>query len=305
VAAIGLACAIGARGARAIDDGNGIGAGIASRRDQTPPTEISDAGGQKVKIRSFRRIVSGSSVADRLLVELCEPDRIVAFTGYGAAHSFFGYQYAGRARVPGNDGIEALVALEPDLFITNSLGDTARLARIREAGIQVFDLGEMRGLESLLASAQAVAILVGHPERGTRFVEGFSRRFDHIAAGIRPDERRRGIYLSLYGNQIFGGSTGTSYHDVLTHAGLIDAAAGHFANWPQYSPEQILILDPEVIVTKPGMRGAICERAPFQKLRACHDGLVVEISGELLDDPGPTMQEAAEQIVAAVYGGSR
>jgi iron complex transport system substrate-binding protein len=262
--------------------------------------ELADASGHVTRIRNFRRIVSGSTVADRLLVELCEPDRIVAFTAYGAAHSPFGYQYAGKKLLEGSD-VEEVIALKPDLVITNSFGTQARLARLRDAGIEVFDLGEARGLETLLADARSIGALVGHRERGERWATAFAQRFSRIAADIPVAERKRAIYLAVYGNQFFGAATGSSYHDILTHAGLVDAAAEHYSGWPKYSPEEVLELNPEVIVTKAGMRQVLCGHSELANLNACNRNRVVEIASELLDDPGPTMLEVAEELATALH----
>lgn len=268
-------------------------------------SELADASGHVTPIRPFRRILSASTLADRLLVELCEPDRIVAFTAYGAEHSPLAYQYAGKALLKSGTDVEEVLALKPDLFVTNSFGTPAKMARLREAGIEVFDLGEAHGLDSLLEDARKVGQLVGHPERGERYAQAFARRFQQVAAAVPADQRRTAIYLSVYGNQLFGGALGSSYHDILVHAGLIDAAAVRFGNWPKYSPEQVLELDPEVIVSKRGMKQAICERPSFERLRACTSGTIVEVDSELMDDPGPAMLDVAETVFASVYGAPR
>lgn len=290
--AVALAAASGAQHRHADGDDTVIAADA---------TALTDAGGHVTRIRPFRRIVSGSTIVDRLLIELCEPDRIVAFTAYGAERSPLAYQYSGKALMRSSDDVEQLLALKPDLFLTNSFGSPAKLARLREAGIEVFDLGEARGLSSLLEDARTVATLLGRRARGEKFARTFERRFAHVAATIAPGERRRAIYLSVYGNQLFGGGAGSSYHDLLIGAGLADAAAERFGSWPRYSPEQLLELDPDVIVTKRGMRAAICERTSLAHLAACTRGLIVEVSGDQLDDPGPAMLESAEQIFSAVY----
>ncbi len=291
LAAVVLAAAVGG-GYRAMD--RAAAAPIDGDR------EIADASGHVTRVRDFRRIVSGSALADRLLLELCEPDRVVALSAYGAAHAPINWPYAGKKWIEVGD-VEAILALKPDLVITHSFGMPAKLARLREAGVQVFDLGEARGLDTLLANARMIGALVGHRERGERWAASFARRFERIAADVPAASRKRAIYLAVYNSQFFGASTGSSYHDVLTHAGLIDAAADHYTGWPQYSAEQVLLLDPEVIVTKTGMRDAICAQSLLSRLAACRTHHVIELAADWLDDPGPAMQDVAEQIAAAIY----
>ncbi|WP_437877299.1 ABC transporter substrate-binding protein [Sorangium sp. So ce513] len=270
---------------------------------EASPAALEDHAGALVPLRDFRRIASASTVADELLVELCEPDRVVAFTGYGARRSPRGYRYAGKARVEDTADVEALLALQPDLVILNGYGDPRRIARLREAGLTVYDLGPMRGLATLVSNAHEVAALVGHPERGRRLAAALVQGMAAVAADIQPPQRRRGMYLSGYGGRLFGGTAGTSYNDVLTSAGLIDAAAAAHRDWPEYTAEQVLTLDPDVLVTNTGMRKILCAQAGLERLRACSaPGGVVELDDALLGDPGPAMLEAAQTVRSAVYG---
>jgi iron complex transport system substrate-binding protein len=251
--------------------------------------------------RQYQRIVSASTVADTLLLELCEPDRVVAFTAQSAHKGVSGYKYAGKPTVDlGN--VESVLALHPDLVLVNVVGDPHRVARLRDAGVVVYDLGEMRGLATLIPNIREIAWLVGHPERGERFARELVERAASVAIDIAGPDRKTGMYLSIYGGRLFGGGSGTSFDDVLRTAGLIDSAAAA-RDWPQFATEQVLKLDPEIIVTNAGMRQVLCEHAGFSLLRACKrpDG-VVEVDEALLGDPGPTMMLAAQAIRDRVYG---
>jgi iron complex transport system substrate-binding protein len=273
-----------------------------SNRAGNGPKEVIDAGGRAVAVRPFRRIASTSVVADALLLELSEPDRILALSAYGAKHVPYRYRYEGRALIEDERSAEGILALKPDLFLFQSAGAPAQLPMLRGAGIETFDLGDTRGVASFLTNARTVAALLGHPERGEQFARSFVRRISRVAEDIAADDRRRGLYLVVYGDQLYGGAAGTSYHDVIERAGLIDAAAG-YRNWPQYSPEQVLTLNPEVIVTKTGMKEVLCRMAGLARLSACGKGMLVEMDPDVIDDAGLLMLDAAEQIHDRVYGG--
>jgi iron complex transport system substrate-binding protein len=112
--------------------------------------------------------------------------------------------------------------------------------------------------------------------------------------------RPRAIYLAPIAGMLFGGTTGTSYHEVLAAGGCSDAAAARFRGWPQYTVEQILALAPAVVVTK---AGCAPELARLPGLDALFAGgtRVVEIDGDVLEHPGPPVVEAAEALFAAVH----
>ncbi|HEY2901786.1 MAG TPA: ABC transporter substrate-binding protein [Polyangia bacterium] len=266
------------------------------------PATVTDASGYPVAVRPFRRIAAGSTVADRLLLDLAEPQRIVALTEFGQRHSLVGYRYGDRLLIKSLDDTESLLALKADLLLVNNYGDQARVARLRESGLAVFDLGEMRGTATLLPNIRAVAALLGDSARGAAYERALLQRLERVAAPLAGQSRRRAMYVSIYGDRLFGGTAGTNYHDILTFAGLDDVAAAHFQGWPQYGAEDLLTLDPPLVVTRPGMRRLLCGQPELDRLRACAaaDGFV-EIPGALLDDPGPALLDAAEAVFAAAY----
>ncbi|MEY4550026.1 MAG: hypothetical protein RL685_6221 [Pseudomonadota bacterium] len=261
---------------------------------------LTDAGGQLIPLGPYRRIASGSSLADPILLELCAPDEVVSFSAR-AGDAPDSHRYAGKPSIDARR-LEALLGVHPDLVLVNSLGDHTWVQKLRDAGLRVFDLGPMRGLETFAGNVLAVGWLVGRLE-AARFLERqFRERLAAVARPVPPAARQGGLYLGVHGNQLFGGTRGTSYHDVLTFAGLIDVAARDYQGWPSFAPEQLLAFDPERIVTQLGMGAALCQRAELGRLRACtQHGGVIELDGRLLSDPGFGMLEASEAVQRAAY----
>jgi iron complex transport system substrate-binding protein len=263
-----------------------------------------DAGGFAVPLRNYQRIASGSTIADDLLLALAEPERIRVLSSYGRAHSSERQRYGARAEFGGPTNLEQLKRQGVDLLILNHMGAPNELARIRELGIQVFNLGEMRGLATLVPNMRAVGTLLGDPARGERLAHRFTRRMRAVGADIPAQRKKQALYVSAYGGQLFGGGLRSSYHDVLTSAGMIDVAAERFIDFPHYDPEQILLMDPEVVVTQPASRELVCRISGLARLRACADGGrgIVVIEDATLGDPGLGMLEAAEELRDKVYG---
>jgi len=264
---------------------------------------LRDAGGAASPLVRYARIASATIIADRVLADLCEPTRVVAVTDYGADRSVSAHRFAGKGRLAARASLESVLSLKPDLVLVNNLVDPGYVARLREHGIEVFDLGHMRGVDTLLPNIRAIGWLIGAPERAEAYAQALAERLARIAPDARTP-RPRAIYVSMYGDKLFGGADRTSYHDVIRFAGLADAAAeAGLSGWPELSAERLLVLDPDIILTKPGMGQVMCRHGGLSALRACRgEARIVELDGALLDDPGPPILDAAETLYRALHG---
>jgi iron complex transport system substrate-binding protein len=264
---------------------------------------VADASGRLVPLRPYRRIVSTNLVTDRLLVELCERPRILAISSAAANRKRDGFRYRGLSTVEGFGPPETIVALKPDLVLTNSFGAPGSAERLRAARIEVFELGELRGESSLAAVASSLGLLLGEPERAQRLLGGFATRMRAVKSRLGQRQPLRALYLSTLGPDLQGGTVGTSYHDIMVAAGLVDVAAERYHDWPAYSAEQVLELAPEVIVTREGFAAGICRYPGMDRIAPCRgQARILELPGELLDEPGLAMLEAAEELFALAYG---
>ncbi len=263
---------------------------------------VKDATGEEIPVRAYVRIVSTSTIADQVLIEIIEPERLLAVS----AHTLRSQQsqpFEDKIGVEHARDIETIIELRPDVVFINNFLDRRQVERLKEAGLNVFDLGPMRGLETLLPNIAQLTAVLGVPERGRALADRLVQELDAVAADIPEDERRRGLYVGIHGDRLYGGTAGTSFHDVLVAAGLVDVAAeAGFDGWPAFTNEQLLSLDPPWIITNPGTERSLCRHPGFQSLAACRAGHVRSIETHLLTDPGLGMVQAAEAVHAAVYG---
>lgn len=266
------------------------------------PGTIEDATGQPIAVRDYARIVSTSTIADQVLIEIIEPDRLLAVSGH-TLRTQESRAYADKIGVERARDIETIIELRPDIVFINNFIDRRQVERLKDAGLNVFDMGEMRGLETLLPNIQQLAAVLDVPERGKELADDLMARLDAVSGDIAPDDRRRGLYIGIHGDRLYGGTAGTSFHDVLVAGGLVDMAAeAGFHGWPAFTNEQLLSLDPPWIITNPGTERSLCRHPGFQSLSACRVGQIRSIDTDLLTDPGLGIVKAAEAVHAAVYG---
>lgn len=262
---------------------------------------VRDAQGTAIPLGHYTRIISLGLESDALLAELCERDRLAGVSIYHRGATAL--RLAGLPRFAGLDDLESVITLAPDLVLVSSSADQLdRIARLRQAGLTVCNLGPQRGVASLVPNARLIGALIGADTRAEHFVATFTQRLANVAASLPPHRvRRRAIYLGIYGREIYGGTTGSSYHDVLTAAGLIDVAAERHSGWPKLSLEDVIALNPEVIVLSAGSANALRALPGVEALQAVTDGHLLILDDGLLEDPGPGLLDAAEVLFRLAY----
>lgn len=260
---------------------------------------LKDASGWRVPLVHYRRIASASTMIDPVLWELCASSRILAFSAR-SHEGKNGHRYAHKAQISSKERVENILKLEPDLVLLNSLGQASAIDQLRAAGVTVFDLGPMHGLTTFLPNIVQLGKLLGHPERGSQYAQ----RFERMMQAVSPSEPTEpsAVYVGLHASRLYGGTLGSSYHDVLRYAGLHDAAQLHFRGWPSYTTEQLLTLNPRFVVTQTGMGAKICGSSALGLLHACQNERgIVEVDPSLLSDPGLGMLESAQLVHSAVF----
>ncbi|MEM9801975.1 MAG: ABC transporter substrate-binding protein [Planctomycetota bacterium] len=277
-----------------------------TRAVEAPPVEsttVIDASGFEAPIERYERIVSLSTVADHVLLEIVEPDRLISITGYTAKTHVDAWRFGERPTIDSSGQLEAVLALRPDLVLVNVFADESYLTRLREADVRAFDLGEMRGVETTRANIRTLGALVDERERAAQLDASYVRELQALAANVPAEERVPGIYVSVFSDTFFGGTTGTSYADVLLHGGVRDLAAERgYVDWPQYAIEDLVAMNPPLIVTVEGSAESLRSHAMLRELRACGpDGRIVELDEALFGDAGLGIVEAAAELQRLVH----
>ncbi len=242
------------------------------------------------------RIVSASGVADQVLAEIAVPSHVVAISS--AAVGTATWRFGDRPRIQRLADLEAIIALRPDVVFASAIGGDRSVARLREAGVEVISLGQLEGFASLPTEIRRIGARIGAFERADQYATTLQGRFERLRD---QGTLARGIYLSVYGAHLYGGTSGSSFGDVLSAGGVEDIAAAHgHHGWPEYTAEELLRMDPPLIVMPEGGPEALCRLEAAASLSACEHHRFVTMPLSWIGDPGPRLVDAAERLRAAL-----
>lgn len=259
---------------------------------------VTDARGVTVTCRPYARIVSLSPVADHILLRLVEPGRLVGATHFTLSRHPDAWRFKGIPALSTSRSLEGVLQLEPDLVVVSRFADESYMSRLRDSGIAVFDVGEMRGVETTRGSIEDLGRLLNLEDRASRLERAFSREHAGLRRRLGGLHEVEGIFLSVLGDQLFGGTAKSSYADLLRLGGVRDLAQEQgFVGWPRYSVEQLVEMNPPFIVMPKGGALALCNHDILRALDACSgSGHVIEMPRNNHSDAGLGLLDAAHDL---------
>ena len=263
-------------------------------------TVVDDAGRSVVFNGPPQRILALTPSNTEIMFALGAEDRIVAVDQWSD------YPPAANAKPkisPLNPSLEQIVKLSPDLILSTH-GGAEPLLPLERQGIRVMILAP-RTLDDVYRNILLIGRIVEAEERAERLVRGMRQRVAAVLARVR-DAPQPKVFIELEGSDAirpFTAGSG-SFIDVLIQlAGGANVAASSRTAWPQFSLEELLKADPDMIILgdaivpmNPQTPKMVARRSGWNRLSAVRRGSIHPINTDLVSRPGPRVVEGLELL---------
>ena len=208
--------------------------------------------------------------------------------------------------------IEQIIALEPDLVIMAVMAQTPeQVERLEKAGIAV----AVTNATDIAGTYEAITLigsLVGRSDEAAALVNDMQARFDSLrekAASLEGGSVYFEVSPLMYG--LWTAGKGTFMQEIADIVGLKNAFED-VDGWAEVSQEQVLLRDPDFIVTVAMYFGEgptpieeISSRAGWENLRAVKNLRVLQLDSDEVSRPGPRLANAAELLFDLVHTSSQ
>lgn len=282
--------------------------------DSKPAAERSvvDQAGREVVVEDpVERIVSGYYIASSACLAIGLKDKLAGIEAKAADRPIYRIAAPELLQLPDvgtakEFNMEACIALEPDLVILpKRLKDSAEI--LAGLGIPVI-LVNPESHRELVEMIRLIGRAAGAEERAETLVDYYNRELDAVAALTGSAAERPSVYLCGNGSYLSTAPNG------MYQASLIDAAGGVNAagdidgdNWVQVSYEQIMAMDPQVIVIPPEAaygKEEILSDAQLAHVAAVRDGRVYQMPKgfEAWDSPVPSCTLGIRWLLSSLHG---
>jgi iron complex transport system substrate-binding protein len=176
-------------------------------------------------------------------------------------------------------------------------------------GVKVLVLAP-RTLEDVYRNILLIGRIVEAEERAKRLVDAMRRRVAAVLAKVRGAPRPK-VFVELDASdpiRPFTAGPGSFVDLVVQLAGGVNIAASSRTAWPQFSLEELLRADPDMIIladelvtVNPQTPQTVARRPGWSLLRAVDRGAMYSINAELISRPGPRIVEGLELMAKRLH----
>jgi iron complex transport system substrate-binding protein len=205
--------------------------------------------------------------------------------------------------------LEKIVALAPDLILITG-GDPLPLELInRLEGLQLTVLVLYpRDIEGILQDIELIGTATGASKEAQALTTSLRGRLDAVLAKARTATTKPKVFYEVDATnpaRPFTAGPGSFIDAMLTLVGASNVAAGAKSPWAEFSAEELVRQDPEIIILGDANYGVTVDsvkaRPGWSTLTAVKKGAIYPIDDNLVSRPGPRLVEGLEALARIVH----
>ncbi len=275
-------------------------------QSQFQPGTYTDDTGRAVVIDQIpQRIVSFGPSITEILFALGLEEKVVGVEDYSD------YPEAAKSKPKignaFNPSLEKIVELEPDLVLT--VKQEQLNMELDALGIKFMVL-DPKDIDGILGDIELVGEITGTKKRAEELIEDMQDSISQVIAQVK-DAPKVSVFFIIDATDLtlpWTAGTGSFIDALITMAGGENIAAKGQGAWVQFSLEQIVSSDPEIIIIQtmtggiPTVSKEVLEKNPaWGEMTAVKQGKIRFIDGDLVSRPGPRIVQGLEAMVKIIH----
>jgi iron complex transport system substrate-binding protein len=269
-----------------------------------PGRELTDEVGRRVQIpQEVDRVVSLAPNLTEIVFALGDGNHLAADTDF----CDYPPEAVQKPHVGGpvNPNLEEIVSLMPDLVLaTKSINRRETVNALNHIGLPVF-VTDPHSVEGMVASVEHLGSALGAEKSAATLAEDLRVRLADLGRRLAGAAPRRVLFV-VWTDPLISVGRDTFIADAVRRAGGRSVVETK-AEWPHVSLEEIVRLQPEVLVFASSHAGdtqrdidALRTRPGWRNLEAMRHGNIVVVS-DAINRPAPRMVDAIERLARALH----
>ncbi|QZT33805.1 ABC transporter substrate-binding protein [Caldalkalibacillus thermarum TA2.A1] len=274
------------------------------------PVTIVDGAGNEVTIESEpETLITMIPSITETVYALGVGDKVIAVDDF----SNYPEEALEKEKVGGQEiNVEKVLSLMPDvIFVTeyHQANHADVLDQFKEAGITVVVIDtNATQFEDVYASIRLIAQVTGTVEEAEQLVSELESRLAEIKAQTEAVEEPKKVWVEVSPRpDIYTPGTGTFMHEMLEAINAINVAAtAGVEGWAALTEEEIVQLEPDVIITTYGYYvdnpvEEVLSRDGWAEVPAVQEEQVFDVDNDTVTRPGPRIMDGVETLAKLIY----
>lgn len=264
---------------------------------------LKDHAGRNVSIENApSRIVSLAPSITELIFAIGQGERVVGVTRY----CNYPPQTSSIAKVGGmlDPDYERILLLKPDIVMISKEGSRRDVvSRLESLGIKTFILGS-GSISGILDSIRVLGKITNSEGKSERLINELIERMESIRKQSRGLRRIRVLFL-IWERPMIAVGGGTFIDEMIELAGGLNVARNGITRYPRLSREDILRMNPEVIILTEDLNGGDIsggDGSLLKKVDAVRNGRIYRVNPDYYERPGPRFIEGVEELFRILHG---
>jgi iron complex transport system substrate-binding protein len=201
--------------------------------------------------------------------------------------------------------LERIVALRPNLCLAVKDGNPRHIIeKLDRLGVKTFVLNQ-RNINDIVETVDVLGRVLGVEENADKLVLSMQLRLKRIKEMVADVKSTPRVFFQIDASPIITAGRDTFIHELITRAGGINLAETK-TGYPRYSWEDILLMEPEVVIIASMAGGYSPEelKADWKKWKqipAVHTNRVYVVDAGLIDRPTPRLLDGLETFVSIIH----
>lgn len=203
--------------------------------------------------------------------------------------------------------VERIAELDPDIVIAITGGPEDDYDKVRELGIPVYRIVDVRGMDGVYEEILNISKITGKEEKGLELIGDLKSQVEEISSkveGLTDDQRPR-VFYEIWNEPLMSAGADTFINDLIEIAGGKNILSEDgLTGWIEYSIETLIGKDPDVIIAPVSLAtdpSVILEDPRFASISAVIDGYVYIIPDNPISRPSQNIIKGLQMLARAIH----
>lgn len=280
---------------------------LAEESEELFPVTFTDDASREVTIEAEpQSIVSIQASNTEMVFALGLGDKVIGVSDYcNYPAEVLEIQQVGAQDI----NVELILTLLPDVALVTDYHYTNYpdiLAQFEEAGIKVIVTGSASSFADVYSMIEMIATATGSQVKGEEIITDMKQRLSALSEKAASVTDKKKVWVEVSpAPDIYTTGQGTFMHEMLESIQAINAAEAQ-DGWVKLTEEEIVKLDPEVIITTYGYyvdnpREEVLNRDGWAEVPAVKNEQVFDVNNDTVTRPGPRLIEGVETLAKFIY----